>query len=142
VNFRDIVMVAATQSGGASAGPPLGPELIINGNMSSDVGWTLGGDGNIPVIAGGKMTIGPAPDGGTALQSPTIDVATYRTSVTIDSITDGFVQLYLGNVAGTPRTAPGTFIEDIAADGVDEVVLILVTDGAIQIDDLSVKEVL
>jgi hypothetical protein len=130
------------------AGPALGPELIVNGDMSSDVGWTLGGDAP-PVIAGGKMTMtSPDGSGGEADQIPSLSAATYRLVYTIDSITgDGAkVAPMVGNTSATERAAAGTYTQDLACDGTDNFQLFFSSSGLDEavtvVDNVSLRQVL
>lgn len=143
LGFNPSLLTAVGAAGGAEApAEELGPELIINGDFSSGTGWTLSGDVP-PEIVGGKLQLNVGPDGGTAEQAPAIDSATYRCVYTIDSITDGDVRVFCGgSTIGQFRTAPGTYSEDLAADGTNLVALQLATEGSIIIDNFSVKKVL
>ena len=132
--------------GGGAAAESLGPELIVNGDMSSETGWTLAGD-NPPVIAAGKMTFTGTGDQGNAIQAPSLEAATYRLVYTIDSIsgTGAIVQTIVGGGNGTDRTTAGTFSEDILGDGSDAFQLNFgmdEADGSIVIDNVSLKQIL
>jgi hypothetical protein len=138
---RDTVVTITVTD--VAEGPSLGPELIVNGDMSSDTGWTLDG-GDIPAtIAGGKMTFSPpSGEAGLASQSPALGVTNYRLVFTIDSISgvDAGVTGGVGGAFGTQRTTSGTFSEDILCDGADSFLLFLV--GELQLDNVSLKEIL
>lgn len=123
--FRDIVLVAAAQSGGSAATPQfaswpalIGAEMQINGDCGSSTGWNL----NNAVIAGGKLTMTSAAIGSGATNDGTpasafIEGATYRLGSTQDSFTLGSLKHFIGTAAGTLINSAGTYTQDLVATG-------------------------
>lgn len=150
MNFRQILMAAATQPAAASvasyaAWPALiGAEMMVNPDCSSGTGWTLPAG---VVIAAGKMTATAAgsvvTNDGVADDSM-IDGATYRNVFTIDSRSSGSAQLSNGSTSGTSRNSAGTFSQDIVAANTgpgNDGWLMGLTSATMILDNFSVKSV-
>jgi hypothetical protein len=130
--------------GVVASGPTLGPELLTNGDMSSATGWTLN-DGfglGVASIGGGVLTLedpeGTSPNA-QQLQNAVSQGATYRVVYTVVAVA-GEVYAKVGNSAGTFRTTPGTYQEDIVCGATTALGFQLQLDnGTATIDDASVK---
>jgi len=120
----------------------LGPELIVNGDMSSETGWTLEPEDGTLVIAGGVMDAVVGDDSSNAFQTPALAAAaTYRVAGTV-SATSGTLEIYVGGEIGTDITVPGAFSQDIVAGAEDTVQVRFVAGSTVTLDEISCKEVI
>jgi hypothetical protein len=121
------------------------PELIINGDFSSDVGWTNTATG---IISGGKFTASGIANGEALGRAAALTPNAYhRGAFTIDSIVSGSASMRLSNdisgtseQAGATRTTTGSFVDFLragAANDFQRTRFGLTT--SIQMDDVSVK---
>ena len=116
-----------------------GREQVINGDFVSDTGWTQGtgwtiADGVATATAGAKSAL--------CRSSDCIEGREYLVTYTIDSVTAGSVQAYLGGTLLTARSTAGTFTERATFGGDDDCVGFLKADDfAGVIGDFSVMEV-
>jgi hypothetical protein len=144
--FRDVVMTAATQGGGAAPGPSEGPELIDNGDMSNDTGWTFenpGGLGTAEISTGKLRLSDPEGNGVTATRAVTLtNSATYRIRFTVDTIVAGSCTVIVGETGIEPSiTTTGAKQFDVVA-GTEDTVQFNPSAGSAEglvIDDLSLK---
>lgn len=121
----------------------LGPELVINGDFSTDTGWTLIGGAT---IAGGVLAL----DGiGTGVcsrdASDTITAGTYRVAFDVVA-TDGNNEIQM-RVGGTNKfavgsDAVGSIVDTVVTAAATQVVALAATEVVVQIDNFSVKRVL
>jgi hypothetical protein len=124
----------------------LGPELVTNGDFSNGTtGWSTTGNGAISVTSGAATISGTTPTNNGAFQN--IGAAAnrvYRVNFTVVSHAGGMRIAIAGN--GVPiQTAPGTYSVQLAAgaSGTGAFgVLTSADNSAVQIDNISVKEVL
>jgi len=96
-------------------GPVLGPELVVNGDFATDSDWTLDQGDSACTISGGELHAG-VEEQSFAQQSIVLPAATYHTVLIVTAIAAGDVGVGVGT-SGTPRTAPGTYEEDIVSAG-------------------------
>lgn len=147
MDFRQILMVAATQGGGAVP-IVLGNELVQNGNFTSSTGWTLVNNSDVGgsvQITGGQLVFTNAnlfsDAHTTALE--TLTAGSYRVTFTIVSRDGGNVRAVIGGSTGTLRTAVGTYTEDIVTTATNQILMI--QGGSVEviatIDDFSVKRI-
>jgi hypothetical protein len=113
------------------------PELITNGGFDTTADWTLG---NNWTISGGTLS-GAATTSFTYQADVCVVGYTYLVTYTILNYVSGTVSINCSGVAGTPRSANGTYTELIVAGGLGRVRI----DGGSaftgDIDNVSVKEV-
>ena len=119
--------------------PPLGPELVVNGDFSSSANWTLGTGAS---ISGGVLSYSGGTSGNTAQSITNQSGQTYLVTFTIVSRSAGSVRVrFQGNAEGALQTAPGTYslyTRSLATNSD----IIVETNGAFvgTIDNVSVKE--
>lgn len=141
MRFANILMVAAAQGGGGASGP-YGPELVVNGNFATNSDWS----GSGWTIAAGiyNGTASSLPKTGTNTSAANLEIgATYHTVFTVTSVTAGGVSVLVGGQAGTLRSTPGTYTEDIVCD--DTFPPRVQTDfgpSTVSVDNVSFKKVL
>lgn len=117
----------------------LGSELVTNGAMATDTGWTKGTGWT---IAGGVADSDASQAGDSDLEqtiSGLVPGYTYTVAFTVANRTAGTVKAVLGGTAGTTRSTDATFTENIIAgsDGTIKIRADLDFDGTV--DDVSVK---
>jgi hypothetical protein len=122
-----------------------GPELVTNGNFSSDVGWTLNQaaiDSGVLILAG--FDAGEVSASRTAAQA--ITAGTYRYSI---DLVEANGSSFIIRVGGTDSAAigasqTGNFTGDINSAASDQLVTVTTSDGSFigQFDNFSVKRIL
>lgn len=139
--------VQTRTSGTILDGSELGPELAINGDMSSPTGWTFDFTTQAN-ISGGKLNFiagGNSPD---AFQSGYVaNGKRYKITFTLDNIygVGASVRIKAGATGTllTSRTEPGTYTEYVTwAVASTAVILFATATTTAVIDNLSIKEVL
>lgn len=137
---------SAVTGRGGGGGDGLGPELVINGDFASSVGWTL----TQATISGGLLTLN-----GASIEAPSavrtaaeaITAGTYRYSFILVSLTTGAgCRVTVGgtlaaiNLEGGPAVYTGDII---SVASTQTVMLSSIDDGFLgEFDDFSVKRVL
>lgn len=119
-----------------SNGINLGPELVVNGTFDVGTGWTHGANWLIATSQLIHLSGGPH---STTNDGVVVSGKTFRVVVNVDSVVTT-LNIQLGSSATTPNiSSTGMHIHHVTADGT----AILVSGiGAIEIADLSVREVL
>lgn len=103
-----------------SMAPLLGPELVADPSFDNPASWsTVQPSSGSVVVAGGNAALTSA-DGSyasadAASGAPTVIGRLYRCTLVVTSTSGGGVRALVGGRAGTARTAPGTYVEDLAA---------------------------
>jgi hypothetical protein len=118
-----------------------GPEMIGNGDFSSDTVWTKGAGWT---ISGGvaTKTAGSASSINQAIS--TVPGGVYEITYTVTSITAGLFAARLSspNVSATSRTAPGTYTQTLTAVAGQTLFNIAAsTDAAGSVDNVSVRRI-
>jgi hypothetical protein len=129
--------------GDAFEGLELGAELVVNGDFSSDAGWTLGAGWS---IIGGRA-IKTAGTSSTCFRPmPLISGRPYLVEIEIAAITAStFTPLFSGvaGLAGLARNSAGTFRQIMVATAAHTTLVIQATAAtAGEIERISVREVL
>lgn len=144
--FRDIVLTAAVQSGGGSAGPSYGPELWVQPAFAASTGVTL----TDATITGGQLRFEAAGSlmsaSATALDTLVASTVHYSIDIVANDLGAGLMVLAAGGTTLLNMTAlgPGTYTGDVAITAATQIIEILEEDGFVTatFDNLSVKRVL
>ena len=121
----------------------LGTELCIDPGFDNASLWNCVGGFT---ISGSKLRVTDTWDG-YLTDMDALDFAaahTYRVTYTIESYTDGWIQMYMAGGVGTHRTSAGTYTEDIFTSGaspVENLYFQSENETNLIIDNVSVKEV-
>jgi hypothetical protein len=140
-----VASINASQQPAFRGGGGLGPELIVNGDMSSAVGWTLNDRGGLAVctITGGALVM-EDPEGVAPLASQDVleTGKDYKVVVTIAS-KSGFLSLQVEAGAGSAEyTDIGTYEANLSS-GASTLFRITLTSGeAVSVTSVSVREIL
>lgn len=78
-----------------------GPELVVNGDFSSDANWTLSG----PTISGGLLNF--TASGQTASQTPAVESGTYLVEIVVDTYVSGGLNVRVGDFVYTDANITG-----------------------------------
>jgi len=114
------------------------PELVTNGGFGADSDWAKGD--------GWTIGSGVASSDGTQTADSDLEQAVTLTddiahlvTFTVSGYTAGTIAPVIGGVAGTPRSANGTYSEVITTDDTDSVILRADEDFIGSVDNFSVK---
>ena len=122
-----------------SKGLVLGPELVTNGNFSSNTWWTL--TGTVAISSGSlNFTSALATSGAYRLSFATVGKY-YELTFEITSISSGGVQIGLGDSKGTNRTSVGIYTQRLLCTGNSNLTLYSVgASTTASVDNVSIKE--
>ena len=119
------------------------PELLLDNSFAGTGAWDAGAHWS---ISGGAATCdGLQPSAAVLTQpvDPVVSGRTYATTFTVTAAAGGSVkiQFYPSGASGTPRSAPGTYTENVVASGADTQIRIVAAVGfAGTVDNVSVKD--
>ena len=119
----------------------LGQELITNGGFDADSDWNVGTGFS---ISGGVVSAN-APTGNLDQSVSVLAGKTYRVEFTILNYVSGDIRFRFtgtSNENGTLRTADGTYVEEITLTNNQALFRFPATGGIMDIDNVSVKEVI
>lgn len=123
-----------------------GPELVVNGDFASGVGWSFTGAGWN--IGAGKANAVAASSGDRLYRDISVLAANkvFKTSLALSNYANGAAYSALSGSAaanGTPHAANGTFVEYLLAAGTTSRLSIYTNFAPtnLSVDDFSVKEV-
>lgn len=115
------------------------PDIVTNGAMASDTGWTKGTGWTVHTVAAGKADCDGTQEAVSDLSQAAGALAgvSYKVTYTVTR-SAGTVTPYLGGTAGTARSTANTFTETIVA-GADGILLFRAdADFVGTIDDVTV----
>lgn len=118
-----------------------GPELVTNGSFDTDSDWNVGTGWN---ISGGVVSAN-SPTGNLDQAVTVLSGKTYRVEFTVSNYVSGDVRFRFtgtSNENGALRTANGTYVEEITLTNNQSIFRFPATGGVMDIDGVSVKEVL
>jgi len=120
----------------------LGAQLAVNGNFSSDTGWTKGAGWTIAAgqacSDGTQIAVSDLLNIGVASEAATV----YELIFKLVSISAGSVTPFAGDNAGTARTAVGTYVENITATDTSGFLLQASIDFVGCIEFIEIREIL
>lgn len=122
----------------------LGPEICGNGMFDDASGWTLTGAGS--VIAGGVYSataVSAVRDATRAAGATLPSAACFRVTFTIANRTAGNGAILVGGATTGNVGANGTFTRDVQTNATNQNIVVRIgTNGAMAIDNVSVKKIL
>lgn len=120
-------------------GTTFGSERLTNGGFDTDTIWVKGLN---VTIAGGKMNAAAGAINAYYPGVGTVGVI-YRITYTVTAVTSGSVRVQCGSTFGTPRSAPGTYTDDLMYSGTSSQCFFSFSAGNFvgSIDNVSMREV-
>jgi len=130
--------------GGGGGADPYGPELIVNGDFITDSDWSKGVGWSINTVDNRAELDGTNTGSSLLQQSGILTVGVlYEVSFTVTGYVSGSFYARLGfSGSGTPRSANGTFVQQITCSGNANFDILALASSEFFITNISVKEVL
>jgi hypothetical protein len=120
-----------------------GPELVTNGAFTTDTAWTRQVTAGTIVIDG-KLNFNAISTGNAIYQGAVVVTGnTYKVVYTIDSISAGFVWVYVKGAFTSTKNSAGTYTQNVVAGAASANIGVYSaqTPTTAVIDNLSIKEV-
>jgi hypothetical protein len=119
-------------------------ELCANGSFDDASGWTLTGTGNS--ISGGVYTATPvfaARDATRTADETLVATDCFRLAFTIANRTGGAASLFIGGISTGNISSDGVYSRDVQTSAANQNIVVRIgPNGAMDIDDVSVKRIL
>ena len=118
---------------------PLGEELVVNGDFSTNSDWSFGAN---TIITGGKLVCSNSSAYNSTSQSISMKAGTYIVTYTIDSISGGVIYFGFDGINGVNRNTSGTYTEYLEVPLNSSNLYIVPTANGIEfeISNVSVEE--